>query len=114
MEPIETFRDGEQRARFLVGLFRLLENQRDRSIRKDWATKFQALASWPRKERIFRVDGDHSMLLLRPKSGFTDEMFESSSLNDLLRSALVNIVASLDRYVHDAILRDIVSVIKTA
>lgn len=57
---------------------------------------------WPQKVRVVRVDGENSLLILKdPPLGLTPDRFDHSFASELLRSAVVSAVSSMDRYLHD-------------
>ncbi len=63
---------------------------------------------WPQGEKIERIDGIRAVLILRQDASLTSEHFETESLEELLRAALVGIVAALDRYCHDVVVSRVV------
>jgi len=109
MKPIEVFRNGRERADYLLKLHELLCNTRQRGTRQDWARNFKNLMHWRQRDQIHRVDGRQAVLVLREGAGMTPEQFREAALNELVRAALVGIVSALDRYCHDLIVSRIVS-----
>lgn len=99
------FEKAMERAEHLITLYDLLRDTRQRSIRSDWASKFNALMHWPQGENIIRVDGKdkNSILILRESVGITRQQFAHYYLSELLRAALVTAVSALDRFMHDLV-----------
>lgn len=109
MKPIHVFRNGRDRAEYLINLHELLCNQRRRGTRQDWARNFKRLMHWQQAQEIDRIDGSHAMLVLRQGSALRLQDFDEERLNELLRAALAGIVSALDRYCHDLIVSRIVA-----
>lgn len=93
------------RSEHLLRLYELLQDTRQRSIRKEWSSKFKALMHWPAEEKIVRVDGRErkSILILRQELGIDRKHFSHEYLSELLRATVVTAVSALDRYVHDLV-----------
>lgn len=108
MKPIEVFNSGRSRAEHLLKLHELLLNRRHRRMRADWARRFKTLMQWRQAEQIDRVDGQGAILILRQAAGVTSRHFDGEYLNELLRGAYAGIVASLDRYCHEAVLSRVI------
>lgn len=104
--PIKTFSIASQRSKHFLLLYKILKNNRARSVRADWATKFKTLMRWPARENFVRIDGHegNSMLILRDSVGVTPEYFNHDLLSELLRASVVSSVSALDRYMHDLIM----------
>lgn len=107
MRPREVFNNGYERAEYLLNLYQLLRNTRRRGIRQDWAREFKDFMRWRQRDRIDRVDGSHAILILRVGANLTPAHFEREYLSELLRAALVGVVAALDRYCHDVVVSGI-------
>lgn len=102
MAAKSTFDQAIERAEHFLTIYDLLKNRRKRKARSDWSKKFKNFMSWPQKDRIMRVDGKGSVLVIRaPMPGLTYERFEHEYVSELLRSALVAAVSAMDRYMHD-------------
>ena len=112
MTPLEAYEDTAFRARRMVKLHDGLINVRRRRIRRDWKDSFCRLMHWPNHTHIERVDSADAVLILRDGSQLTPHDFSTECLADLLRSALVYGVSALDRYVHEKVVRGIVSALK--
>jgi hypothetical protein len=108
MKPIEVFRNGRERAEYLLRLHELLCNTRRRGTREDWARNFKRMMHWRQREQIHRVDGRQSVVVLREGAAITPEQFQEGALNELVRAALVGVVSALDRYCHDLVVSRIV------
>lgn len=108
VRPIDIFDHAIQRADHFITLYDLLSDTRQRSIRSDWASKFQDLMNWPTGEDIIRVDGKNkdSILIMRESIGIDRNHFTHDYLSELLRAALVASVSAMDRYFHELVLRD--------
>ncbi len=62
---------------------------------------------WPAKTTVTRVDGSGCLIVLKGNEAAGKHFF-AENLSDFLRAAHVNIVASLDRYVHEVVLQRII------
>lgn len=95
------------RADYLLHLYGLIHDTRQRDIRNDWATPFKRLMHWPQGEEIIRVDGKgkNSILIFREDADVNREHFSHSRLVELLRAATVAAVSALDRYMHDIVVQ---------
>jgi hypothetical protein len=107
MKPIDAFSEAHSRALYLVDLYNLLHNTRQRRIRSDWADSFKSLMHWNRSDELERVDGNGCVLILRNPTQWTMQHFEHEHLSELLRSALICGVSALDRYLHDVICKHV-------
>ncbi len=103
MTPLIAFRACIERARHLLRLYELLYDQRERRVRRDWSSRFLELMRWPQNERITRIDGEGSMLILREEVGLDNQHFKDDYLSELLRASLVAAVSGMDRYFHDIV-----------
>jgi len=112
MTPIEGFEHAIKRAVYLVDLYELLCNTRERNIRKDWAEPFADLMHWKKKDTLVRVDGSNCLIVFRNHPTFTMDHFAHDRLCELLRSALAFGVSAMDRYFHDIICHRLLDVIK--
>jgi len=110
--PWETFENGMQRAVYLMQLYDLLHNRRQRGIRSDWADSFKRLMHWNRSDALERVDGKQCILILRNPSELTMGDFDHEHLSELLRAALVFAVSALDRYFHDMITWHLLAILR--
>ena len=91
------------RGEHLLTLYDLLGDQRKRSVREDWASKFRKFMKWKQNEKIIRVDGDGCIVILRESANISREHFKHDYLSELLRFSLVAAVSAMDRYFHDAV-----------
>ena len=102
MDSKETFDATIERAEHFLTLYELLKNGRKRKPKSTWSSKFKTFMNWKQKNPIMRIDGKDSLLIIRkPSAGLTYERFEHDYLSELLRSAIVASVSSLDKYLHD-------------
>lgn len=92
-----------ERARHLLTLYDLFCDQRERGIRNDWARRFKNFMGWPQAERLVRVDGEGTLLILRQSTGISRSHFSHDYLSEILRAAVVAGVSALDRYCHDLV-----------
>jgi len=101
-KEIAVFKQAIDRSSHFLFVYGLISNQRSRAIRSDWGGRLKEFMRWPKSTRILRVDGDCSMLIIKngPK-GLTYERFEHDYASEVLRSAIVSTVSSLDKYFHD-------------
>lgn len=109
MKAIEAFDNAIDRANHLVDLYELLHNRRQRCIRSDWADRARALFNWNAGDDIQRIDSSNAVLLIRNGDGWELEHFEHCWLGELLRSAIVAAVSSVDRYFHDMVTTKLLS-----
>lgn len=114
MKPITTFENAVGRAIHLIDLYDLLHNQRKRTIRDSWATEFKKCVGWKKSDKICRVDGQGSVIIIRDGGKWNFEHFEHEWLGEMLRSALASGVSALDRYIHELILEKFGSCISKA
>lgn len=100
---IDGFNSAMERANHLLKLYAVLHDTRKRDVRNDWAEKFKALMNWPASEKIVRVDGENSLLILRESASIDRTHFTHDYLSELLRATIVAAVSAVDRYMHDII-----------
>jgi hypothetical protein len=112
MTPKQAHDHGAERARNLVRLYHLLLNKRKRKIRSDWKENLCSVMHWPKGSQIQRFDSQDALIVLKPGSTVSAATFTASSLDELLRSALVLAVSALDRYVHERVVKKIVSALR--
>lgn len=112
MTAKEAYEHTAARARRLLRLHDGLINLRKYKIRKDWKQSFCTLMRWPAKADIDRVDSRDALIILRAGAALTPPDFSADSLDDLLRAALTFGVSGLDRYVHERVVKGIVSALK--
>ena len=112
MKPIDAYKDIRNRAHRLLILYRGLINTRRRGIRSDWKRKFCTIMRWRKSATIGRVDTKDSIMVLREGALLSQNNFAHEGLDDLLRSAVVLGVSALDRYVHERVVRTIVSALR--
>lgn len=113
MTPLEAYKHTSARAWRLIRLHDGLVNIRQRSIRQDWASRFKRFIGWRQSDRIQRVDSRDALIVLRDGAGIRPSDFDTESLNDLLRSAIVLGVSGLDRYVHERVVKGIVQALRS-
>ena len=109
MTPKQAYDNISSRARRLLRFHDGLVNTRARGIRSDWKTAFCKLMHWPRQSAIDRIDSRDAMIVLRNGSGLSADDFTSDAVDDLLRSSLAVGVSALDRYVHERVVRQVVT-----
>jgi hypothetical protein len=112
MKPIELFKDACDRAETLVKIYNGLYNRRQKKIRSDWKQQFAKIMHWPKKAQIQRVDTPEAVIILRDGAILQSSTFNSEELHDLLRSAVMLAVSALDRYVHERVVKNIISALK--
>ena len=103
MAAKRTFDTAIKRAEHFLTLYALLHDNRKRDIREDWAKTFKKSVRWPVAEKIHRIDGKNSLLILRENSGLDRDRFQHEYVSELLRSAIIAAVSALDRYLHDLV-----------
>lgn len=113
MTPKDAYDHTAARARRLLRLHDGLVNVRKRRIRRDWKDAFCRVMHWPLESQIERVDSRDALLVLRQDSSLTADDFSADALDDLLRSALTFGVSALDRYVHERVVKGIISALRT-
>lgn len=109
MKPKAAYDDIAGRARALLRLHKGLLNNRQRRIRSDWKNAFCRVMHWPLASQIERVDSTDAIIVLRQGSALTPSDFAADSLEDLLRTSLTFGVSALDRYVHESVVKGIVT-----
>jgi hypothetical protein len=113
MKPREAYDQVAVRARRLLRLHDGLVNIRQRKMRTDWKAAFCRFMRWPQTSAIDRVDSKDALIVLRRNAGLTSDDFSSQSLDDLLRAALALGVSALDRYLHERVVKRIVSALRS-
>jgi hypothetical protein len=103
-----------KRARLLLRLHDGLVNTRQRRIRVDWKSSFCRFMRWPQGAAIERVDSKDAVLVLRDGAAITGKDFSGSALDDLLRSSLTLGLSALDRYIHERIVKRVVTSLRSA
>jgi len=114
VQPKDAYQHTAVRARRLLNMHDALVNTRTRSIRSDWAKAFCDLMHWPKSAEIERIDSKHAVIILRDGSVVTPDDFSRDSADDLLRAALAFGVSAFDRYVHERVVKGIVTALKKA
>jgi hypothetical protein len=69
---------------------------------------------WPQGAAIERVDSKDAVLVLRDGAVLTATDFSKTALDDLLRSALTLGASALDRYLHERIVKRVVTSLRAA
>lgn len=113
MNPIDAYNDTAARARVFLLYHDGLMNTRSRSIRKDWKSSFLTLMHWPAGHAIERVDGKDAVVILKDGASLTQDHFSPVHLDDMLRASLTFGVSALDRYVHERVIKGIVTALKS-
>lgn len=113
MNPIDAYNDTAARARVFLLYHDGLMNTRSRSIRKDWKSSFLKLMHWPTWHIIERVDSKDAVVILRDGASLTQDHFSPTHLDDMLRASLTFGVSALDRYVHERVIKRIVTALKS-
>lgn len=101
--PIDTFKFAQTRAEHFLALYNILHDQRRRKVRSDWATSFNSLMHWPRREKIVRVDGNQSILILREDLGINRTEFNHDYVSELLRASIAFSISAMDLFFHDSV-----------
>ena len=112
MTPIDTYNDTAERAKIFLVYHDGLVNTRSRRIRKDWKSSFLNLMHWPAGSTIERIDTKDAVIVLRAGAMLTTDHFTQAWLDDQLRAALTFGVSALDRYVHERVVKGIISALK--
>lgn len=112
MTPFDAYSHTSARAWRLIRLHDGLVNIRQRSIRQDWAVRFKRFIGWRQSDSIQRVDSRDALIVLRDGAKIKPNDFDTTSLDDLLRSAVVLGVSGLDRYVHERVIKGIVQALR--
>ena len=105
MKPYTSFKFAMERAKRYLAWYSVLHDTRVRNARKEWADGFRDLMHWSATEPILRIDseGAEGILVLRGSKMTDRKDFQHEYLSELLRSAIVAAVSSLDRYMHDMV-----------
>jgi hypothetical protein len=112
MTPKQAYDNVASRARWLLRFYDALANTRQRGMRADWKGSFCRLMHWPQASQIDRVDTKDAVIILRHGTQLTSADFVRSSVDDLLRMALVTAVSALDRYLHERVVKRIIEALK--
>ncbi len=83
-------------------------------MRNDWKSSFCRFMRWSQSSRIDRVDSKDALVVLRNGANLAAADFSSASLDDLLRSALTLGVSALDRYVHERVVKRVITSLRKA
>lgn len=113
MNPIDAYNDTAARARVFLLYHDGLMNTRSRRIRNDWKSSFLKLMHWPAWHTIERVDGKDAVVILKDGASLTQDHFSPAHLDDMLRASLAFGVSALDRYVHERVIKGIVTALKS-
>lgn len=114
MTPKDAYDHVAQRARRLLRFHDGLVNTRRRGMRADWKSTFCTFMRWPQDAAIDRIDSKDALLVLRDGAGLKAGDFSTEALDDLLRSALALGVSALDRYLHERVVKRVVSSLRTS
>jgi len=114
MNPYGAYTFAHDRAVYLVDLYDLLHNRRQRAARSDWVSSFKELMHWNQGDEVHRVDGDNCILVMRNPSDWTMQHFAHDHLSELLRSAIVCGVSAMDRFFHDVVLDNSLKLLRRA
>ena len=109
MQPIDAYVHTSQRAQTFLLYHDGLMNTRARRIRADWKASFLKVMHWASTASIERVDGKDAIVVLKPTATLTPNHFSAACLEDLLRASLTFGVSALDRYVHERVVKGIIS-----
>lgn len=109
MIPIDAYRDTASRARLFLSYHDGLVPVRTKSIPVGWGASFSQLMGWSSFSGIQRVDCKDAVIVLRQGAGLNPNQFTRSRLDDQLRAALTFGVSALDRYVHERVVKGIVT-----
>ena len=109
MKPITTFEHILSRAERMANLHDGLVDTGHRRIRSDWKSKFLKFMGWPASADIDRIIGRGALVVIKDRSVLSRDDFATEALDDLLRSSLVMGVSALDRYVHERVVKGVVS-----
>ena len=82
-------------------------------MRQDWKASCCQFMRWPQTAAIDRVDSKDAVVILRDGSGLSTKDFSAEALDDLLRASLALGVSALDRYLHERIVKRIVTCLRS-
>src|SRR5206468_3561911 len=111
--PKQAFDHISGRARRLLRYHDGLVNIRQRAMRQDWKASCCQFMRWPQTAAIDRVDSKDAVVILRDGSGLSTKDFSAEALDDLLRASLALGVSALDRYLHERIVKRIVTCLRS-
>lgn len=111
LDPLETFENGIARSLYLVSLYELILNNRKRGVRRDWAESFKKLMHWRKSDDLVLSGSSNCILVIRNPNKWKMKDFNHETLSELLRSAYVSAVSAMDRYFHDIILNNVLSLL---
>lgn len=109
MTPRQAYDHIAGRARRLLRFHDGLVNMRARRMRRDWKASFCRIMHWRQDCNIDRIDSRDALIVLRDGSALTSDDFTREAVDDLLRSALAVGVSALDRYVHERVVRHVIT-----
>lgn len=112
LTPLQTLANGIDRATYLVDLYELMHNQRQRRVRRDWADLFRQLMHWNQSDQIERIDGENCVLIVKNPTDWTVQHFEHEHLSELLRAAHICAVSAIDRYFHDLVIDNVLALLR--
>jgi hypothetical protein len=112
MKPIDAYNDVSLRAKRLLQFHDGLINTRKKGIREDWKKSFCKLMHWAQSSQIERVDSREAIVILRKGAKLKTSDFTKEALDDLLRGALTFGISALDRYIHERVVKNIISALK--
>lgn len=111
MKPIEAFEDAWKRSEYLLDLYDLLYTKRLRKTRADWKKNFRELMHWPGKKPVMRIDGKDAILVVTNEEKWTMDHFKHDRLSELLCAALSATVSSMDRYFHELVVDNVLTLL---
>src|SRR3990172_13077410 len=114
MNPLAAYRQAAARSRRLLTMYDGLVNLRKYRIRKDWKASFCRIMHWSPGVNIDRIDTRHAVIILKDESPLSRDDFASTALDDLLRASLLTGISGLDRYVHERVVSNIISALKSS
>lgn len=119
VSPFESFEYSWNRADYLLRLYSLLFSTSKNKLAKNWETRFKRskVVYWNDGDELIKIKGapaDDALFVIRNPSSlnWTKEHFKEKWLSELLCASLVFSVSAMDRYFHDLIVKNILTVLK--
>jgi len=105
MDLTKLFQEATEQAEYFECLYDALLTKTERAVRREWKERFYdaKLVKWAKRDELWRSQNDHIIMVGKKTSGINEKYFRSDCLVLLLKSALVSILAGIDKILHEAI-----------
>lgn len=114
MKLTDIFKHGITHADNLIFLYDSLLTKNERFAKTQWIQKIyrSKIVYWPKKDGLWRSNGKNILIIGNNKALLSHRSFQSDSLVLLLRSALILAMATVDKILHEAIMKHFASLLK--